>query len=260
MVQQTYESINYWQTIPWDTNSSIEINDKTEKEDEEREKKDEKPIDRRSVWEALQAGEKLSDKKWGDDEESDLSDQAYYKHLITLGQFKRLNEIVNSKPELISREFSTFFEQSQLIDEFIKRADLSVRDERESLAFLNMSLIPMLIVAATAKKKDIISEEGGYAENRGRWNMDDLEEWSSKIMDNVPYEREGIKGYREAMRAFFDFYATQFMLMASREGVRLKSSEVNETYRLKNIFEEDIDVKVDYLSTHTPQESSLGRK
>ena len=247
----TLESVNYWHTIPWDPKSKI----KPDKKEDERRKKLEKPArDRRSVWEALQEGELLSDKEWGYDEESLLHEQAYYKHLITLSQIQRLNEIVNVKPEIAAQSFSGFFEKAENIVEFMKRADLAVRDERDSLALINTSMIPMLITAATAKKRGIFSEKTD-ADLLGSWVAGDVEEWKKAIMYNTPDKREGVEGYKETMAAFLDFYSKQFALIASGIAKERKGHERKLTADIIAGIKADTGVKIDQIEGYMEEES-----
>lgn len=244
------ESVNYWNTIAWDPKEEIkdELGEVELEEGEE-------PPDKRTVWEALLDGEDISIKDWGEVEGSLLDDQSYYKHLITINQAKRILSIINMKPEIAKQEFATFFEEAAMIDELRKRADLGVRDEKSPIAVINMSLVPLLIVAATARKRGIFSEAGASKVMLGKWLAGDLEEWRRVIIDTTPEEREGIEGYRDGMLAFFDYYTTQLVLAANLTGLEREGDEEKHTNHLIDIIKADTKVVVEFISPLDEKES-----
>lgn len=248
----TLESINYWKTIPFDPRGDIK--DKIEMENGKPKITQGDP----SVWDALLAGEDLSEKEWGEVDESQLRDMAYYVHLVTLGQTEQLLNITNSGPELIGKEMEKFFLIARMLAELRKRGDLGDRDEEMPFVAINVSFIPLLINAATAHKRRIIDEDGASSHMLGEWVSGDLEEWRRSIEFSTPQERVGMKGYRDAMLAFFDFYATQFILTANSVGLARSGSERRHTEHIIKIVKEDTSIKVDYISPEDRAEARIG--
>ena len=250
-----FDSINYWNTIAWKPKEKIK--DKVELENG----RPKITPGELTVWEALQAGEILSEKEWSEVDESQLDDQSYYKHLITMGQIGKLLQIMNEKPENVQQQFEAFFEESSQLDEFRKRVDLGVRDERTPIAVINMSLIPMLIVVATIKKrhKQALSLKGTTSRQLGEWVAGDLEKWRRVIFRSTPEERDGIEGYRDGMVAFFDFYTTQFSLATSHLHKEMVGKEIKTEEYIVKMIKDDARVKVDEITPGLVEESRTRR-
>lgn len=238
------ESINYWDTVTDKEGGSVKK--KIGQKDGKFGVKEGDP----SLWDQFCAGVKLSEVEW-----KNLGDQGFYRHLITIAQTNRILSIMKKKPSEVKDQFAAFFLTSENIDELRKRGELAVRDEKLPLPVLAISIAPMLIVIATAKKRGIISEKGFRPRELGKWVSGDLAQWR-KELKNTPAERDGVKGYRDGMVALFDLYSTLFVSLAYRVGdVKLEVAD-EERNELLEIIKKDTSVKIDILSTKLEEEEA----
>lgn len=252
-VPPVFESVNFWKTIPWDPKDKIKLEVK-----EENGKKVLKGG--LTVWDALEQGKVvLYEKEWSEDEESRLVDQAYYRHLVTLGQLQQILHAMTAKPELAQEELAVFFNASSMLNQWEKRDELGPRDERLPIAVMNMSLLPLFLTDVTARiKRSLFSVEGRSSESLGEWIAGDVEEWRRAISHTIPKEREGIKGYRDAMIAFLDFYVTQYTLAAHRTGELLLGEETNTERYLLDKIKRCTGIKVSYRTPSLEPEMPIG--
>lgn len=165
-----------------------------------------------SVWDELCAGKALSELKW-----AKMGDQALYRWMITIGQIVRyVTVMVDAESAANEGQFKDFFGDADNLREFIKRADLGTRDEKQSKAVLTMGLVPLLISLKVAGKYGIIGARGFEKEERKKWAIE-ISWWKTKL-SSMPDEYGGVKGYAQGMVHLLRFYTKIFARLADIAG------------------------------------------
>lgn len=217
-------SLNFFDTIS--LSGRYDIKTRIEEDGEEIKRTKGNP----SIWDELCAGEVMSGFDW-----SKMGDQALYRWMITIGQIVRYTTVMVD-PESAANEgqFKDFFGDVGHLREFLKRADLGPRDEKEPTAILTMSLVPLLISLRTADKYGMIGASGYDKDERKKW-LEEIAWWETKL-SGMPKKLGKIKKYSQGMVHLLRFYTkiiARLAVVAGRE-------EVNDLQNSYNSLREEV--------------------
>lgn len=224
-------SLNFWNTITDEEDGFKKCKDKVEEKDGRLVVIDGDP----SVWDKLCAGEKMSELDW-----VNPVDQALYRWMVTIGQTVRFITVMTEQPERANMEqFNSFFAHEERINEFVKRTDLGVRDEKKDKETLVMALIPLLVVLKMAREFRVLGPEGKDQEYRSNWGAD-LALWMER-MAQIPDKKDAdaVEGYGKGMASLTEFYFTLIARLTNQWG-KEQSEVAQDMYtRLKKSAKED---------------------